>query len=206
MLVLGGLCLGGAGMFYGRGQQKEAIWVAAGGAVLFIGAIALFLSRPSFDESKVVAVAGPADTGELGEPMAGRMVCTLVPERSRVTVSNNPEVVLDIGADGCVNGKTQYAETNGHWQRILVPEEEQTVSVLEYDTAARSYANTRYLLSAEAMTRARTLRSQVKLKACSQDQAARGNLATQQQSIRAALPQQYNEKLVYRCAAATAAP
>jgi hypothetical protein len=202
LLVLGGLCLGGAGMLYGRGRQREAIWVAAGGGALFVGAVALFLSRPDFDESKIVPVAN--STEPIAEITAeqGRMVCKLVPERSRVTVSNNPEVTLEIGADGCINGKTQYAETGKRWQRILVPEQEQTVSVLEYDPASRTYTNTRYLLSAEAMTRARQLRAAVTLKSCSQDQAARGNLATQQASIRAALPPMYNEKLVYRCAPA----
>jgi hypothetical protein len=203
MFVFGGLCIGGAAMLYTRGREREAIWVAAGGGLLFVGAVTLFVTRPDFDESKIVPVPNAAEPAEAAAAEQGRMVCKLVPERSRVTVSNNPEVALEIGADGCINGKTQYAETGKHWQRILVPEQEQTVSVLEYDPAARIYSNTRYLLSAEAMTRARQLRSAVQLKACSQDQAARGNLATQQASIRAALPPMYNEKLVYRCASAT---
>jgi S1-C subfamily serine protease len=203
LLVLGGLCIGGAGILYTRDRQREAIWVAAGGGVLFVGAVALFLSRPDFDESKIVPVAGP--TAAVAEQTApqGKLVCTLVPDRSRVTVSNNPQVELDIGADGCINGKTQYAENGKGWMRILVPDQEQTVSVLEYDPGSSSYINTRYLLSAEQMTRARQLRSQVQLKTCSSDQAARGNLATQQQQIRAALPPVYNEKLVYHCGAAT---
>jgi hypothetical protein len=54
------------------------------------------------------------------------------------------------------------------------------------------------------MARARQLRTQVTLKVCSSDQAARGQLATRQQEIRAALPPAYNEKLVYSCAAAPA--
>lgn len=201
LLVFGGLCLGGAGMLYGRGRQREAIWLAAGGGALFVGAVALFLSRPDFDESKIVPVAN-STAEEVLATTEGPMVCTLVPERSRITVSNNPEVRLDVGPDGCINGKTQYAEAGKHWQRILVPEQEQTVSVLEFDPATRTYSNTRYLLSAEAMTKARALRAGVTLKSCSQDQAARGNLATQQASIRAALPSVYNEKLVYRCAPA----
>ena len=200
MLVLGGLSIGAAAMLYTRGRQREAIWVGVGGGVLFAGAVALFLSRPDFDESKIVPVAGPTSTPAEPAAAQGKLVCTLVPERSRVTVSNNPQVALDVGADGCINGKTQYAENGAKWQRILVPEQEQTVSVLEFDPATSTYTNTRYLLSAEAMTRARQLRSQVQLKTCSADQAARGNLATQQQTIRASLPQVYNEKLVYHCA------
>jgi hypothetical protein len=202
LLVLGGLCLGGAGLLASRERQKEAIWVAVGGAVLFIGAAALFFSRPSFDESKVVPVEA-ADEASLPEVAAiGKMVCTLDEKRSRVTVSTVDTVNLDIGADGCINGRTQYAEDGRHWLRILVPEQEQTVSVLDYDPAGHTYTNTRYLLSAEQMARARQLRTQVTLKNCSSDQAARGNLATHQQEIRAALPPVYNEKLVYSCAAA----
>lgn len=202
LLVLGGLCLGGAGLLASRERQKEAIWVAVGGGVLFVGAAALFFSRPGFDESKVVPVEA-ADEASLPQTAAlGKMVCTIDEKRSRVTVSNVDTVNLDIGADGCINGRTQYAEDGRHWLRILVPEQEQTVSVLDYDPAGHTYTNTRYLLSAEQMTRARQLRTQVTLKNCSSDQAARGDLATHQQEIRAALPPIYNEKLVYTCAAA----
>ena len=200
LLVLGGLCLGGAGLLVSRGRQREGIWVAVGGVVLFAGAAALFLSRPGFDETKVVPVPEASDGPLPTEAAAGPMMCTLVPERSRITVSNNPQVALDVGQDGCINGKTQYAEAGKHWMRVLVPDQEQTVSVLDYDPETQTYTNTRYLLSADQMTRARQLRSGAQLKACSSDQAARGNLASQQQSIRASLPAVYNEKLVYHCA------
>lgn len=200
LLVLGGLCVGAAGMLVSRGRQREAIWVAVGGGVLFAGAVALFLSRPHFDESKVVPVPETSTSAPVPPQAAmGKMACTIVPERSRVTVSSTDVVALDVGADGCINGRTQYAEDGTHWQRILVPTQEQTVSVLDYDPATQTYTNTRYLLSAEQMTRARQLRTGVPLKTCSSDQAARGQLATQQQSIRASLPQVYNEKLVYHC-------
>jgi len=203
LLVLAGLCLGGAGLLLSRGRQREAIWVAVGGGVLFFGSVALFFSRPSFDASRIVPVEAAADEAALPEVAAlGKLVCTLDEKRSRVTVSTVDTVNLDIGADGCINGRTQYAEDSNHWLRILVPEQEQTVSVLDYDPAHHTYTNTRYLLSAEQMTRARQLRTQVTLKVCSSDQAARGNLATRQQEIRAALPPVYNEKLVYNCSAA----
>ena len=116
-------------------------------------------------------------------------------------MSNTETVNLAIGTDGCINGKTQYAESGSHWTRILVPNDEATVSVLDYDPRGHTYTNTRYLLSSDAMTRLRALRTQVTLKNCSSDQAARGNLATRQQEIRASLPPVYNEKLVYRCTA-----
>jgi len=82
-----------------------------------------------------------------------------------------------------------------------VPDQEANVSVLDFDPATATYTNTRYLLSSEQMKQARALRKGVPLKECSADQAKRAELATQQQSIRTALPPVYNEKLVYKCSA-----
>ncbi|UZK64711.1 S1C family serine protease [Sphingomonas sp. M1-B02] len=206
MLVLGALALGGAGLLLSRDRRREAIGVAVGGGVLMAGAVALFLSRPGFDESAIAAVPKTKAAVGPSESERGRMVCTLIPERSRVTVTAIDKVDLDLGADGCINGRTQYAEAGTHWQRILVPEQEQSVSVLDYDPATRIYTNTRYLLSAEQMTKARQLRAGVPLKSCSADQAARAALATQQQALRAALPPVYNEKLTYRCSPALTGP
>ncbi|GAA0737651.1 S1C family serine protease [Sphingomonas japonica] len=201
LLVLGALGLGGGGLLASRGQKRAAIWAASIGGVLMVAAVAAFFLRPDFDAD--AAVEAGADTA--GKTTADRtaalgpLVCTLLPDRSRVTVSSAAPVRIEWGADGCVNGRTQYAEDTGGWERILVPEEEQTVSVLEFDPATLTYSNTRYLLSAAAMTRARELRSGVQLKACSGESAPRANLATQQSAIRNALPSLPNEKLVYRC-------
>ncbi|MDF2386016.1 hypothetical protein JMG10_31410 [Nostoc ellipsosporum NOK] len=201
LLVLGALAVGGAGLLLSRERKREAIWVAAGGGVLMLGAAALFLSRPGFDEATVVPVPKAVAAGTTSTAAQGKLVCTLVPERSRVIVSPTDKVDLDIGEDGCINGRTQYAESGTHWQRILVPDQEANVSVLDFDPATATYTNTRYLLSSEQMKQARALRKGVPLKECSSDQAKRAELATQQQSIRTALPPVYNEKLVYRCAA-----
>ena len=207
LLVLGALALGGAGLLLSRDRQREAIWVAAGGGVLMLGAVALFLTRPDFDQSKIVPVPqASAGAAVPSQAALGRMVCKLVPGRSRVTVTAIDKVDLDVGADGCINGRTQYAESGTHWQRVLVPEQEQSVSLLDYDPATRTYTNTRYLLSSAQMTKARQLRTGVPLKSCSADQAARANLATQQQALRAALPPVYNEKLVYSCSPASSGP
>lgn len=199
LLVAGALALGGAGLLEQRGQRRYAIWAAAAGGFLMLAAIIAFFLRPAFDPALVAAdtpstSAAPARTASLGA-----MTCTFVPERSRVTISPTENVEVNWGADGCVNGRTQYAEQGAGWQRILVPDSEQTVSLLGFDPATRTYTNTRYLLSAAQMAEARRLREGVTLKQCSKDDTARAALVSQQAAIRAALPPLPNERLVYRC-------
>ncbi|MEG3182297.1 trypsin-like peptidase domain-containing protein [Sphingomonas sp. LT1P40] len=202
LLVLGALSIGGAGLFYTRGQQREAIWCAAGGGVLVVAAFVTFFTRPAFDPAAIDAAAGVSVPPAAAEPGGlGKMVCAIDPARSRVTVSTTEDVKIDINPDGCVNARTQYAESGQNWQRILVPDDEQTVSVLEYAPTTRTYSTTRYLLTAPQMSAARKRRAEVKVKSCSTDPAARANLAAQQQAIRTALPQVFNERLVYRCKA-----
>lgn len=206
LLVLGALTVGGGGLLYSRGRQREAIWAASAGGVLIVAAIIVFLLRPSekpmLPPGFAVPVATPAPTEATARPL-GKMVCKFQPDRSRVTVSATADVNLDLGQDGCMNGKTQYADDNGKWTRVLVPNDEQTVSVLQFDPETRAYTAYRYFLSAAQMDAARKLRAQSPLKQCSADAGARNNLMVQQQSIRAALPATYSEKLVYACSAAT---
>lgn len=210
LLVIGALAVGGAGLLYQRGKPREAMWAGGGGAALMLAAILVFLLRPAFDPERAEArarsaapTASPTTAGVDPRAAIGKLTCTIDPARSRVTVSATDDVALDWGRDGCVNGRTQYAEAGRRWARILVPDAEQTVSLLEFDPASRTYTNTRYLLSAAQMGQARALRKEVQLKQCSADQAARAALAGQQSAIRAALPQLPNERLVYRCKPAT---
>lgn len=206
LLVLGALTIGGAGILIQRGERRQAIWAGSAGGVLMLAAVLTFLLRPAFDPERAEAAARaaapqPTPISTAADPSAaiGPMTCSFDPARSRVTVSATNDVSLDWGADGCVNGRTQYAEAGRRWSRILVPDSEATVSILEFDPASRTYSNSRYLMPATAMAEARALRREVQLKQCSADQAARAALAGQQSAIRAALPAQPNERLVYRC-------
>lgn len=202
LLVLGAMGIGAAALLQTRSQRREAIWAAAGGGALIVGAFVTFFTRPAFDPSAIEAASRvPVPPPSVQPGGIGKMICSIDPARSRVTVSGTEDTRIDVSPDGCVNGRTQYAETGQNWQRILVPDEEQTVSVLEYAPATRTYSTTRYLLSASQMSAARKLRAQVKIKACSRDEAARASLAQTQQAIRTALPQVFNERLVYRCRA-----
>jgi V8-like Glu-specific endopeptidase len=203
LLVLGALAAGGGGLLYSRGKQREAIWAASAGGVLILAAIIVFLLRPSEEPMLPPGFAVPSATPTpvAARPL-GKMVCKFQPDRSRVTVSATNDVNLGWGQDGCMNERTQYADDNGKWTRVLVPNDEQTVSVLQFDPDTRTYVAYRYFLSAAQMDAARKLRAQSPLKQCSADAGARNNLMVQQQSIRAALPATYSEKLVYSCTAA----
>lgn len=198
LLVAGALAIGGAGFLELRGKRRAALWVAGVAALAFVAALVLFVMRPSGEPVLPPALPAPAPTVN-SDAALGKLVCTVVAQRSRVTVSSLADVNLDWQDGGCMNGRTQYAENGGKWDRILVPSEDQTVSVLQFDPATKVYSNTRYLLSAAQMDAARKIRSQVTLKACSPDIAARANLSTQQAAIRGSLPPLPNERIVYSC-------
>lgn len=199
LLAVSVLSIGGSGLLATRGNRRGAIGAGIAGGVLMTGAVLVFVLRPDFDPDQVTqAQATTADTRI--EPLAGSLQCTLQPDRSRVLFSATETVDFNWRDDGCMNGRTQYAEApGGGWERILVPDQDATVSVLRFDPAAGIYTNTRYLLSADAMARARTLREQVEQKSCAADTGARAALATQQSAIRTSLPAGANERLVYRC-------
>ncbi|UZK68214.1 serine protease [Sphingomonas sp. S1-29] len=197
LLVLGALLVGAAGLLETRGQRRWAIGLGIAGIALMLGAVLVFLLRPAFDPER--AEAGVSPPAPVEEAALGPMTCTILPDRSRVTVSATDDVQIDWGADGCMNERTQYAEAGDGWERILVPASEQTVSVLAFNPATRTYTNSRYLLSASQMAGARRLRAEVGLKTCAPEGAPRANLATQQAAIRATLPPLPNERLVYRC-------
>src|SRR6185436_4921920 len=123
------------------------------GAGLLLLAIIAFLSRPSL----AAAEAAPDQPGNTAQAapqghFAGRNLCRLVQARSRVTVSPTSDVPLDWADNGCVNARTQYARNGEVWSRILVPNGEQAVSVLQFTPATGEYVVTRYLLDARAMT------------------------------------------------------
>lgn len=183
-----------------RGLRPWAFGVAAAGAIALVGALVVFVMRPAGEPVLPPVVSEPATASVVSSGSAiGPMVCTVLPNRSRITVSSLEDVKLDWGTAGCMNQRTQYAENGSKWDRILVPAEEQTVSVLQFDPATRIYSNARYLLSAAQMDAVRKVRSLVSLKSCSTDIAARANLSSQQAAIRATLPPLPNEKIVYSC-------
>lgn len=197
LAILAVAALGGGGLMLVKDRNRPAAILAGIGAALLIGAVVAFLSRPARDALVIEPIAAPKRGAEAER--LGPSLCKLVPERSRVTVSSTEDVRLDWGAEGCMNKRTQYARRGALWSRILVPGEEQTVSVLDYRPGTGEYVVTRYLMGADAMAKARALRREVEIKACSTDREAVTILGDRQESIRETLPAVPNERLVYAC-------
>ena len=103
---------------------------------------------------------------------------------------------------GCVNGRTQYGFSQGVWNRVLVPNDDQEVSVNSFDPARREFHTERYLLSQSAMQQARAARAQYTPPVCGAEAAA-ATLGEQQRAVLDALPARPNERLVYMCEVAT---
>ncbi|WP_194955237.1 S1C family serine protease [Sphingopyxis solisilvae] len=209
LFVIGALAAGAGLLFYSQQNIRHAKIAGGAGAALMVGAAVLFVTRPDA-RAEIAAETAAAPVAAAPKLAAGDLVCTIRPDRSRITVSATTDVPLTIGASGCVNDRTQYTMgADDRWQRILVPNEEATVTVASIDATGRDYRVERYLLDAEAMAKARETRAGVTVKGCTADPEALAGLAAQQDAIRSILPASPNERLVYRCQPAangTAAP
>ena len=175
----------------------------------FIAMALVWITRPGFSEleDRMAALLGetqgdgadgPAQASLAGD---GTLICSFIPERSRVTGARTDDVEFDWAADGCVNGRTQYGMNNGEWTRVFVSEEESLVSINTYDAQTRIFQTDRYLVGRAAMETAREARATYAPPVCGVTDAARG-LGEQQASVIANLPKRPNERLVYSCEAA----
>src|SRR3546814_19522235 len=79
------------------------------------------------------------------------MLCSIIPDRSRVTGARMDDVEFEWSADGCVNGRTQYGYADGEWRRVLVADDEDAVAVNSYDPQSRNFRSERYPLSLKEM-------------------------------------------------------
>ena len=198
-LAAGGACA----ILSVRGQRNPAM--ASGGVaiLLLLGALYAFFSRPDFSEREdriaaLVQTDTPAKSVS-NRSFAGTNSCTLDQSRSRITVSEQPEISLKWSDAGCVNDRTQYGRDGQKWTRIFVPETEQTVSVNSFDPVSGEFRTERFLLDLDTMDKAREIRSRYTNKSCSPDEAQRASLEDMQKALRQALPPRPNEVLVYEC-------
>jgi hypothetical protein len=183
--------------------QRNRIAAAGAGAAL-LGAVFLQVSRPGIEEIDRLA-ASRLGVDEAGEPVAldrtkvaRKFVCRLDQQRSRVSTSSTEDVPFAWKPGGCVNDRTQYGFSQGVWSRVLVPNDDQEVSVNSFDPDRREFRTERYLLSRSAMQQARAARSEYQAPACG-GEAAAATLGERQRAVLDSLPAKPNERLVYTC-------
>jgi len=197
LLVIGALGLGAAGLFFTQDRRRAAVRTGIGGGAVVVAAIALFVLRPAGDPALPATL--PTAAAPLATLGAAKLVCTLQPDRSRITVSSTAAMPLRWTPGGCVDGRRQFVANGSRWERAVVLDDDQAVSLRSFDPATRTYSDTRYLLSASAMDMMRGLRGKAAPNSCPANPKAIAALAERDAAIRAALPPLPNEKLVYSC-------
>lgn len=201
MLIAGA----GAVWLQGQGRKNHAAYAGGAAGLLLIGALYAWFSRPDHTDlaertDQLLAQNAPANAPSSPNKVAeGKLICVLDPARSRVTVSPVTDVPLEWRADGCVNNRTQYGLAEDGWSRLLVPNEDQTVTLARFDPASATYTTERFLLDFEAMTKAREARSGFTPPSCGGGEAAARQMGQAQAPIKALLPAQPNERMVYSC-------
>ncbi len=207
------LALLAGGTAFVMGQQNKArerkIATIAAGALL-IGAVVAWFSRPAISEidsrakemaASQMPTSAASETSSAPLVKDTALICVIDSARSRITVSPTTDVPVSWSADGCVNAKTQYGLSGDGWSRILAPNSEDTVTIAAYDPATRAYVTNRYLLDAEAMAKVRLARGKYKPPSCGGGEAEARRLGDAQAAVKALLPGQPNERLVYKCSA-----
>src|SRR3546814_4220473 len=126
-------------MFYNQKNLRNAKIAGGAGAVLILVAVVLFATRPDA-HAEIAEEAAKTSVTDAPKLAQGSLLCTIRPDRSRITVSATTDVPITIGKGGCVNGRTQYTRgADDRWQRILVPNEEATVTVASIAAGGRDY-------------------------------------------------------------------
>lgn len=193
-----------------NGDQRRTRLATIGGGVAVLAMLIVWVLRPAMNETTVEhrAVASladkPAAAADKPRPVekqaaASSLVCTIDLARSRVTTAETNDVPLTWSEDGCVNSRSQYGLASGKWSRILVPQDEEVVSVARYAPDKREYRVERYLLSHDAMQAVRTERARYTPPSCGGGKTIASDFGERQNTVAALLPDQANERLVYTC-------
>jgi hypothetical protein len=188
-----------------RARERKAAIVAT--ALLVLLAPVAWFTRPSISgiderareivaeasEAAAPAVAPSAAPGETA------YTCVFNPQRSRVTVSETADVPLSWKADGCVNGRTQYGLGADGWSKMLASGNDDALTIASFDPATRTYRQDRYLLDADTMAKVHAERGKYPAPACGAGEAEARKLGDAQAAVRALLPAQPNERMIYDC-------
>lgn len=207
LLVLGLGAGGFAFVRYDRGDGRGSAVIAGVALIAVLGAGGAWLLRPGYEdvEERVQesvgrdVAASPAARRGNAAPAGGALICVLDPERSRITGAPLPDLPFEWQANGCVDGRTQYAPGDRGWTRVMVPADEAAVSVNRFDPESGEYRAERYLLGREAVERVRAARAEYEAPVCGAGVEAVREFGARQQSVLSLLPASPNERLVYSC-------
>jgi serine protease Do len=206
LLVLSAVAGGAAWQFTERGQRDRFKIAASAGGVMLAAAILIFAARPSFDEvdERVRAAMTAEADSQPPKPAkvvtaGGKKTCVIEPDRSRITMSDTADVSFSWKADGCINERTQYAESAGIWTRSFVPNNEAQVSMVSFSPETRTYRIERFQLGMDAMAKAREARQRYEVKTCSKEPETLTKVDNMNKAVRELLPPSPNEILVFAC-------
>ena len=210
LLVFAALTGGAAVLGQSKGNLRKARQLGGAAGVLLLAAVIAFALRPGFDSEDAPLPQDGDNSANMAQagtaaPLSGRLVCEIDPSLSRVTTSDTQSPVFNWSPEGCVNGQTQFVNNQGSWSRTFVPADDASVSVRRFDPATGRYRSDNYQVNAETAERARTARAAITWAGCTIDPARLAELAKVQSDIQASLPSRPNERLLYRCRAATPA-
>ncbi len=197
---------GSAALIFFSQPNMASMRIALAGTLvaLIAAAVSLYL-RPSYDEFlERLAAARDATSVETSETQSsskavGNNICKINRERSRMTVSNISELSLRWQPDGCVNERTVYARDGENWERIFVPNNEQTISINSFDPNNGEFRITRYLVDRAMMENARNMRQALGDLQCPANAQQRKELQGFQSRLEESLPSAPNEVLVFSC-------
>jgi S1-C subfamily serine protease len=213
LALLIALATGGAALFLLQKTRKRDATIAGVLTVALLGgAVAAWLTRPSLAEietrtdATVAATSKGAKPGAATTALTGDLVCVLDLERSRVTVSPTTDLTMNWRGDGCADGRDQFAREADGWVRVAVPDKDDTVTVARFDPATGGYEAERYLLDQAAMGALRAERGKQPPAQCGAATDAARALSSGQLALKALLPAAPNERLIYGCGKARAAP
>lgn len=196
------LSAGASGLMFSQGKRRNALWFGAGGGALLIGAVLIFVTRPSFsdiDDRARLLMPQNVPNAPGGYAAAGNNLCRIDEARSRITVSSPQDVQFNWNANGCVNGDVQFISSGERWSRTLLRTEEAAIDIRSFDPATALYTIDRYLPDAATVEKAEDIRIQSQAGQCTTDPLILTELATREAEIRALLPTRPNERLVYKC-------
>lgn len=214
LLLIIALGLGGASFILFDRNKAVVAKLAVGGSLLALVMAGIsYSSRPNFSDIEdliAIKVASAADDDNQSNDLssdnlsdAGKKLCTIQTDRSRITVSKAVDVAFEWSDSGCVNGRTQYNPTEKQWTRSFVPNRDNEISVVSYDPRSNIYRVERYLPTLAAMSNARKARNQFNVRGCTTESAALEKIANMNDAVSAVLPTQPNEVLLYQCKKAT---